>query len=517
MAYKSPFSRRDFLKLVALTSASLFMEDASQLLLSRAEAAAGADSPGVIIILLDTLSAANLSLYGYPRKTSPNLERFARRSTVYHSHYSTANFTSPGTASLLTGMHPWTHRAFHYEGLISKEAVEANLFRYWDGPGKRIGYTQNAWADLLLYQFSPWLDEHVDLRAFNLDKTPLYTALSRNDPIASHKSLDSFSLELAAGLSAASVSSLLRKIRLHFSRSALDRKYSSEYPLGIPHTLNDLDSYFLLEDLFEGMMQLTSQLPGSTLAYLHLFPPHYPHAPRREFIDLFADGWRPPTKPLAYYMDSIEEEEIQKERNSYDAYIATVDEEFGRLYDFMEREGILERNYVVLTTDHGEIHERGVIGHTNEYLYEPLVHIPLVISSPGQSSQVDIFSPTSAVDVALTLLSLTGRPLPASMEGALLPGLGGREKPERPIFCIDAKGNSVRGPICRATMSMRKGRYKLIGYFGYEDFEDAFELFDLENDPGETANLTASGPEAFSALRAELDAKLREINAPYLK
>lgn len=519
MAHVPPLNRRDFLKLLALTSASLFVDDVSAFLHSRLNPASKTDSPGVIIIVLDTLSASNLSLYGYPRKTSPHLERFARRSTVYHSHTSAANFTSSGTASLLTGLYPWTHRAFHYEGLISKEAVESNLFRYWGGAGKRIGYTQNAWADLLLYQFSSWLDEHVDLRAFNLDKKPLYTALLRNDAIASHKSLDSFAYELEAGLSAASLSSLLRKARLYFSRRALDRKFTNEYPLGIPQTLNDLDSYFLLEDLFDGLMQLTAGLPKSGLAYLHLFPPHYPHAPRAEFIEQFSDGWQPPVKPLAHFLASIEpekEQEIQKARDTYDAYVATVDEEFGRLFDFMEREGILERNYVVLTTDHGEIHERGVLGHTNEYLYEPLVHIPLVISSPGQTSQVDVRTPTSSVDVTPTLLSLTGRLDPAFEKASLLPGLGGRDDPDRSVFSIDAKSTPVRGPIRTATFSLRKGQYKLISYFGHEGFEAAEELFDLKNDPGEMNDLARSKPGTLAELKHEIRAKLDEVNEPYL-
>ncbi len=518
MNSKISISRRDFLKLLALAPASYFYKAASNSLLSLVNAAA--DGPGVIIIVLDTLSASNMSLYGYPRKTTTNIERFARRSNVYHAHYSAANFTSSGTASLLTGLYPWTHRAFHYEGQVVTKHVPFNLFRYWGDTSLRLGYTQNAWTDLLLYQFSPWIDRHVDLREFSLDKTPWHTALFHNDPVATYKSVDSTSLELTPGFSSASFLALLRKVRLYFGKKAFDDRLASEYPHGIPKTLNDVNIYFLLEDLFDGLMNLIGKLPPSALTYLHLFPPHYPYAPRAEFADAFKSGWQPDIKPPAQFIDSVGAGVELNARNSralYDAYIATVDTDFGRLLDFMEHEGILDRNYVVLTSDHGDLYERGVLGHTNEYLYEPLIRIPLIISGPGQTSQVDIHTPTSSVDVLPTLLALTGRPVPDAIEGQLLPGLGGNEDPERSIFSIDSKGTAVYGPIRTATFSLRKGQYKLIGYYGYEDYEDIYELFDLKNDPGEIENLTATKPEIFSALRAELDAKLREINAPYAK
>jgi hypothetical protein len=188
------------------------------------------------------------------------------------------------------GTYPWTHRAFHYEGLVSAEKVDDNIFRYWGDSGYKLAYTQNTWADLLLYQFSQWLDEHVDLRAFNIDKPPIYTNIFHNDPIAAHKSVDSLALELEPGLSAAPVLALLRKLLLHRGIQILGQTHVSEYPDGIPQTLNDVDTYFLLEDVFEGVRKLAASLPPSGLAYLHLYPPHYPYAPRKEFANAFKEG-----------------------------------------------------------------------------------------------------------------------------------------------------------------------------------------------------------------------------------
>ncbi len=511
---KSSSFRRDLLKLMALIPAL-----AATRFDARALPGSDSDAPGAIVIVLDTLSALNLSLHGYPRRTSPNMERMAARSTVYHAHYSTANFTSPGTATLLSGTYPWTHRAFHYEGLIAPDQVDSNLFRYWGDADFRLGYAQNAWADMLLYQFAKWLDSHVDLWEFNLNKRPLYTRILSNDPIAAFKSLDSYAFELKPGLSGASVLGLARKAAIYAGKKSADAEHASEYPLGVSQTLNDVDTYFLLEDLFDGVMSLTQTLPPAGLAYLHLFPPHYPYAPRKEFLEAFqSDGWRAPDKPLAHFIatpDPAFDAEIRKSRDRYDAYIASVDEDLGRLFDFMQREGILERNYVVLTSDHGEIYERGLLGHTNEYLYEPLIRIPLLVSSPGQISRVDVHNPTSSVDVVPTLLSLTGRPVPAACEGILLPGLGGEEDPQRSIFAIDAKTTHVNGPIRKATLSCRKGQYKLIGYYPGDGRPNEFELYDLANDPGEQTNLSNLNSALLSELRQEMDAKLAEVNARY--
>ncbi len=66
----------------------------------------------MVVIVFDAFSAYNISLYGYQRETTPNIARWAERAVVYHNHNAGGNFTIPGTASLLTGTYPWTHRAF---------------------------------------------------------------------------------------------------------------------------------------------------------------------------------------------------------------------------------------------------------------------------------------------------------------------------------------------------------------------------------------------------------------------
>lgn len=67
---------------------------------------AAAGAPNVLLIILDTVRAKSLSLYGYPRSTTPVLEQWARRGVVFDRAYSTAPWTLPAHASLFTGHYP---------------------------------------------------------------------------------------------------------------------------------------------------------------------------------------------------------------------------------------------------------------------------------------------------------------------------------------------------------------------------------------------------------------------------
>src|ERR1700690_3355624 len=128
-----PLNRRDFLKWSALIPISAVLSPWVKNLVSPKRIGQDISPTNIIIILFDAMSARNLSVYGYPRNTTPNLIRFASRANVYHSHYSAGNFTVPGTTSLLTGLYPWTHRAINEAGLIAREFTGRNIFRSFGG------------------------------------------------------------------------------------------------------------------------------------------------------------------------------------------------------------------------------------------------------------------------------------------------------------------------------------------------------------------------------------------------
>ena len=462
--------------------------------------------PNVIILLFDAMSARNLSVYGYPRFTTPNLERFAEHALVYHSHTAGGNFTIPATSSLLTGTYPWTHRAINHRGMVHQEFVNKNIFRAVGNGYHRLAFPQNVWANLITSQFAGDVDTLIPTSAYS-SVNYLKGEMFNNDLNMALRSLDDFvfkeheqaSLFLAPFLSAA-----------YFRDAA--RLSSDGYPKGMPNNEN-YPLYFRLEDVFDG---LTSILPKlrSSFAYIHLYPPHAPYRPTTQFFKGFIDNYRPEKKPVHRLSAHVSNTRMASARRSYDEYIASIDWEIGRMFDQLEKEGVFENSYVIVTADHGEMFERGTVAHTTPLLYAPIENIPLLISSPSQKQRRDIYSPTNAVDLLPTVAHLTGNPIPDWGEGQLLPELGGSEDFERSSFSVEAKTNSSFGALQKVSVSMRKGTYKLIHYKGYGG-DDIFELYDLSSDYEEIHDLYPDQPAIAKVMKEELLESLFEADKPY--
>jgi arylsulfatase A-like enzyme len=162
--------------------------------------------------------------------------------------------------------------------------------------------------------------------------------------------------------------------------------------------------------------------------------------------------------------------------------------------------------------------ERGFSGHGGRLMYEPLLHIPLLIHAPKQTARQDIDIPTSNVDILPTILSLAGKEIPEIVEGQVLAGFGGDEDKKRSIYSVAAWQNSAFLPLTKAAFAMRKGAYKLIVYLGYGGDDDGiYELYDVEKDPEELHELSKEEPPVFSGMKEEFFARLAEANRPFEK
>ena len=495
-------TRRDFLKLAALAGTAAALGP-----LPQVHSFANPDPKGVIIFIFDAMTARDLSVYGYQRPTAPNLERLASRSTVFHAHNSAGNYTTPGTASLLTGAYPWTHRALNISGLITRKFVDNNLFRAFGNSFHRTAYSQNIYVTYQLDQFGENVDELINPEAFSVIDQVIGSNFS-HDRDAAYRAFDDFltqNSEIPASLVIGLISRLLLRRQLALYKNP-------DYPVGPPRTSN-YSLFFQLKDVFDGVLNhikgYKSVLPR--VSYYHLWAPHGPYRPTPQFANTFIDNYKPNTKPAHRFANGISTSDLRTHRSHYDEYIANVDNEFGRLLDYMEKDGLLEKNYLVITSDHGEMFERGEDGHITPLVFDPVIHSPLIISSPGQTSRVDITTATNSVDVLPTLLNLTGQNIPAWCEGKLLPGLGGTFDPQRATFTIEAKTNPAFAPITKATIAMRKGSYKLIYYTGYEG-EDSFELYDHATDLEELNDLYPKQTVIANSLRAELLDTLSSMN-----
>ena len=137
-----------------------------------------------------------MSLYGYRRETTPNIARFAERANVYHAHHSGGTFTTAGTASLLTGMYPWTHRAINVMGLVAREQISKNIFNLLSPYYFTSGFSQNIVAEILLAQFDEKINKHLSLGSFSR-LNMRFTDPDSRDALIKYRALDGFLFDKA--------------------------------------------------------------------------------------------------------------------------------------------------------------------------------------------------------------------------------------------------------------------------------------------------------------------------------
>lgn len=510
MDFQRFITRRDFLKLTSLATLSYMAAP----LMRPAKKTLGEDLPNIIVLVFDAWSAQNVSLYGYPRRTMPNLEVFAERANVYHNHYSAGSYTTPGTASLLTGLYPWTHRAFAIGSGVLKKHTHNNVFALLAEKYSTLGYTQNKYADALLGQFSGHLDTHIPRGVFNYENRDFYTSLFSNDPQIAFSSFDDNIIKDKYGYDGSLfLGPLLRSLHL-YKRRVIKETIRLGYPFGFPET--NSREYFSLRNIVDGSINILQDIQTPTFAYLHFYPPHDPYRGVKKFNHGFKgpDAWEPAEKPIHPRSESKwSYDEILIRRHRYDDFLASWDDQIARLFSFMRESGLLANSYVIITSDHGEMFERGEVGHITPLFYEPLIHIPLLISSPGQLEREDIYDNTSAVDILPTLAQLTGLPIPDWAEGVPLPKLGGVGDDKRSIYTIDADKNSSFEQISSGTISLKKGHYRL-AYYQYPDGRQ-FEFYDLDADPEELNDLYLTQPAEAAQMRDEMLQKMAEADRPF--
>jgi len=506
-------SRRDFLKLASLMSLGIAIPPSVQYL--GIPGILQGKRQNVLIVVFDALSAYNISLYGYSRETTPNLTRLAKRATVYHNHFAGGSFTMPGTASLLTGTLPWTHRAINLNGKVKTSFSKKNIFSAF-ADYHRIAYSHNRLVDRLLKQFLEDINEYIPREKLYLFSDSLIRDLfSKDEDIATiawtrimkHEE-DGYSYSLF-------ISHLYEKYREYKVADFLEF-----FPYGLPEAYGGRN--FTLEQAIDWTGNRLKNINHPFLGYFHFLPPHWPYKPHRDFArQLSNDSWKSLIKPDDLFTRGKTQGFLHKHRAFYDEFILNVDSEFGRLFNLLESSGILDNTWVVFTSDHGEMFERGIWAHITPTLYQPIIRVPLLIFEPGQQSGQSIYTATSAIDLMPTLLHVTGHDIPEWTEGSILPPYAPLISPygKNGIYAVEAKYNDPATPLVRATAMLVEDNYKLIYYRGYEELDlnnERIQLFNIQTDPEELIDLSLSKKETASELLNEIKTRLKESDEPYL-
>jgi arylsulfatase A-like enzyme len=433
--------------------------------------AARAGAPNVLLIILDTVRAASMSLYGYARPTTPRLERLARGGVVFEGAVSPAPWTLPSHASVFTGLWPhqlstgWRRRLSDNPRTLA-EALAEHGYRT---AGFVANYEYTSRESGLARGFSRWED-------FRL--TP-YTVLNGG----------------ALG-------------RWLFTNRTVKRAF------GLHDLPGRKTAARVSSDLLAWIGAGEPERPF--FAFVNLFDAHNPYLPPAPYDTLFGRA----TQPRNYSLEQdslVTPAQATTERDIYDGAIAYMDAQLGEMFDSLDARGALDNTIVVVTSDHGEeFGEHGLLGHGNS-LYYNSIHVPLLLVAPDLApSGVRVADDISTRDLAATILDLAGIDDGERLPGRTLARCWDDAARGEAGPCADAVLAEVRhppnspewAPVSRGDMfALLADRTHFIRDGAGDD-----QLFDLRQDPAERRDL--SEEPAYRALVTRLDSALTTAISP---
>jgi len=259
--------------------------------------------------------------------------------------------------------------------------------------------------------------------------------------------------------------------------------------------------------------------PDGWCLFIGLVAPHFPLVCPKPFYDIYDSMELPPARlhpgdgyvrhPWVEKQDamfSVEKEFVDEDerRRAFVAYyglVSWLDHNVGKITQAVEDAGLWDNTALIYTSDHGDnVGARGLWGKSN--MYEESAAVPMMMAHPDLSC-AECHTPVSLIDVAATIPAHFGiKPSPANRGRPLDVIAGEPQDMERVVFSEYHAAGAVS-----AAFMIRKGRYKLIHYVGFDD-----ELFDLETDPGEEVNL--AGEASHAEVLEDMHRALREICDP---
>ena len=429
-------------------------------------------APNVILIVMDTVRADGLSLYGYARPTSPNLQEFATRGVTFERAIAPGSWTLPSHASLFTSQDrnrlsvgvnsalddtfPTLAEFLAEQGYATAGFVANSYFcSRWYGVNRGFAHYEDYATDPLEVIRSSGFGWWVCAK---LDSVCRRLGIRRR-----HKFAEDFVRKDAARINRDTLSWLRRRDRAR--------------------------PFFVFLNYFDAH---TPYVPPPTTSR------HFGLSPESIHDDLLLrDG---------IHVDDtgITPRDIQLARDNYDDCVAYLDGQIASLLRVLESAGELKNTLIIVTSDHGEAFgEHGLFGHTSS-VYQPVIHVPLVIVGPTVKPRMKrLQGAVSLSDLPATIAALVA-------PGVKTPFLG------RSVL----SDGSTRLPmtVLQPDRVLSEGEMRALGRPGTQaalvDDQTVLihkgngrpELYNLSSDPDELRNL-ASAPES----RAILDRLQRQL------
>lgn len=421
---------------------------------------ASEEAPNIILIVEDTMRGDRSKQHGYRRDVVPHLDALAARGLEYTDAYSTASWTWPSTASILTGLEPDAHGVVSNDSCYLGSGVQtlAEVLQH-------RGYTTGAFARNPL--IAPDKGFGQGFESFDVS----------SDHVKSGETLP----KIEAWLDANAGRRFFLYTHLVDPHGPIEALESELQRLGIEGT-GDMP----IEEVHARLGAIKKKMYADGNFDL-----------RAAFDEAF---------PRVGFEGVVEQ---------YDACVASGDEYLGQILAKVEALGLTGKTIVVFTSDHGEEWlEHGMIRHS-QGVHKELVHIPLVMAGPGIPAGASSERLVSNRHIADTLAYFGGGRMRDVEQPVNLAELGAGDP--TPLVFFSTHHGFWHGKRNKKIYGVRTDKWAL--HLGQEEAEAGqasplgWDLYDLEADPGELVDVSEQHPEVV----AELRGKIEEMIAKELK
>ena len=408
--------------------------------------------PNILLIGIDSLRADHLSCYGYPRLTSPHIDRFASQGTLFENMFSAHIPTTSGYTSMLSGLDVFSSQvvALRHKGPIRLEVTLLPELLKGEGYNTTcVGLSGNP--------SSRGFDTYLDYRAWGSWEE------GRSD-----KAQD------------------LNRVFL----PELERLCDADEPFFVLLRHMDPHAPYLPPEPFERMfyhgdeLDPTNKSMGPVMAF-------------KPFRDFFA-SWMPPGITDKDYVIA-----------QYDGAIAYMDAAIQTILTHLETRGVLDNTIVVLNSDHGETLYEHECFFDHHGLYDSNLHVPLIIRYPSKvPAGKRISGYNQHKDLMPTLLELAQIDCDIDFDGQSLMGIveGDVSSHESEIYITECTWMRKHG--------WRTPQWKLIQALEPDfHFKPPVELYNMIEDPQETTDVADAHSDVVDALTLRMDSWIAKREA----
>lgn len=479
--------------------------------------------PNILLIILDTLRRDRLSLYGHHKETSPELDAFSLKATIFERAVAAAQWTIPSHASMFTGLYASTHLVTQANSRLSGSypAIAEILTA---GGYHTVGFCNNPLVGVLDNDLQRGFVEFYNYagaapnRPFNIAKSQMRRAAAERFRKFARRVGNQFAQ-----------SDTLFRLSLNPAVVPLWTRLIN-YKGSTKYSIDDTIRY-IKRHRAGGQSQ-------PLFTFVNLMGAHLPYRPPQSYVDRLAPEIRRDREAYAFirrfnadaarWASPPETPLSEMERGVidafYDAEIAHQDYHLGRLLRYLRDSGALEDTLVIIAADHGEGHgDHDFFGH-GFVVYQELVHVPLIIHYPEHFPPGKrVLTNVSTRRIFHTVMALSGikPPLDEADPNANVTGLSlaratnGRQDVEGGLVFAEAFPPRTflnvlqhRSPAVIERLNLtqvRRGVYE--GAHKLAVVQNKVEgLFDISADPAETRDMSTSQPERAALLQRKIAA-----------